>query len=987
MADDKSIISYDNIISPTETFDVLFSNLDNLEARLKKLAKGFNDDLKFINVNDTVAIEKQALALRKLELAEEKLRLKKEALANAQKKKIALNLRELVQIEKKKLADKGTIQRAKQLAIIETEKGRTIKSIRAQLSLTSVAWSKLTAEEIKNGKNAKIISKRKLDLTNELKKLEKQTGDTRRNVGNYTESLSKLGKTSARVFLGRSAVDFFRRIASGVKSLIEANKNGSESIGELDGSLNKLTGGLLAVATTVLEFVAPALTFLFDTATSLLSIFFDLSGGIDGFSATSSELDTTTKALNDEFKKEKGNLDSLFSSLGNANKGSEERKGIIDKINTQYGIYLPNLLTEKSSLEEIAAAQNTVNEALSKTFLLRAQQATQLDIFTNKANSTIAVFDEIKEALSGPISGGFENLSLSQFEDFVAAAGASEESFLAFKKSIEGELDIFGNKSLSESAATVFEFDPITGEANEFIETEIDRFTQSLSQLGNESAAKAFLDLVGNTISYNDAIEKTNSDIKSLQNSITTYDHATTKSTGSTSSNTKVLKDNTAERLKAIEELQVALEALEVGSIEDRQKRALALEDLRFKEEQKLRKLNEIEFAQLLKEQEDNLIDFYGKKDKRVIAFRAAADVELLKVEALSLRLSEEQLADSEENKIKILEDFDKKRIDRATKAVEQAQALIKKDADDFAKINKAITDEQQKSIQSEADLEQKARKEKNKKRIDDEKQLSKDIISLTSETSKAIQSVFDAEVKAAGDAVAAQVTAVSNAETRAKAGLENTLKFEQEQLASKELQRQQTEKRAKQAAEALALINLTVAAAQSGDKNAVQTGLVQFGVLKGLVAAIGSFYHGTEDTGTVSNPLDSNGGRLAVLHNNERVVTASDNKKLGGMTNKELTDNAIRGAAMTDHQNPSMSLGSNHYQEQTKKVLSSSQSTSLTIDVSGLKDEMRATRRAIEKKPVVQETITGIINDVVTVARKTTTNRMTKAEIIKKRL
>jgi hypothetical protein len=986
MADDKSVISYDNIISKTDTFDVLFSNLDNLESKLKKLTKDFNEGLTVINVNDTAAIEKQRTALGKLEVANDKLTEKKKLLNAAKKKTVDLTNEELVAAQKEKITQSDRVRRAKQLAIIETEKGNTIKSLRAQLSLTSVAWSKLTAEEIKNGKNAKFISKRKLDLTNQLKKLEKQTGDTRRNVGNYTESLSKLGKTSARVFLGRSAVDFFRRIASGVKSLIEANKNGSESIGELDGSLNKLTGGLLAVATTVLEFVAPALTFLFDTATSLLSIFFDLSGGIDGFSATSSELDTTTKALNDEFKKEKGNLDSLFSSLGNANKGSEERKGIIDKINTQYGIYLPNLLTEKSTLEEIAAAQDTVNEGLSKTFLLRAQQATQLDIFTNKANSTIAVFDEIKEALSGPLSG-FENLSLSQFEDFVAAAGASEESFLAFKKSIEGELDIFGGKSLSESSITVFEFDPITGEANEYIEAEVDKFTKSLSQLGNESAAKAFLDLVGNTISYNDAIEKTNSDIKSLQNSITTYDHATTKSTGSTSSNTKVLKDNTAERLKAIEELQVALEALEVGSIEDRQKRALALEDLRFKEEQKLRKLNEIEFAQLLKEQEDNLIDFYGKKDKRVIAFRAAADVELLKVEALSLRLSEEQLADSEENKIKILEGFDKKRIDRATKAVEQAQALIKKDADDFAKINKAITDEQQKSIQSEADLEQKARKEKNKKRIDDEKQLSKDIISLTSETSKAIQSVFDAEVKAAGDAVAAQVTAVSNAETRAKAGLENTLKFEQEQLASKELQRQQTEKRAKQAAEALALINLTVAAAQSGDKNAVQTGLVQFGVLKGLVAAIGSFYHGTEDTGTVSNPLDSNGGRLAVLHNNERVVTASDNKKLGGMTNKELTDNAIRGAAMTDHQNPSMSLGSNHYQEQTKKVLSSSQSTSLTIDVSGLKDEMRATRRAIEKKPVVQETITGIINDVVTVARKTTTNRMAKAEIIKKRL
>jgi hypothetical protein len=969
MADDKSVISYDNIISPTETFDVLFSNLDNLEARLKKLAKGFNDDLKFINVNDTVAIEKQALALRKLELAEEKLRLKKDALANAQKKKIKLTNEELLLAQKEKITEQDRLRRAKLLAIIETEKGRTVKNIRAQLSLTTIAWSRLTTEEIKNGKSAKLIVKRKLDLTNELKNLEQQTGDTRRNVGNYTESLKKLGKTSTRVFLGRSAVDFFRRIVSGAKDIIDANRNSSESLGDLGNSIDEAGGAFTKLATAILTALAPAITLIIDGFTAFVGIFVDLDEEANSFVATSEDLNQSIKGLEKGFAKEAAAADQVFTALGNANIGSKERKRLIDEVNKQYGRYLPNLLTEASSLREVAAAQDLVNEGISKEFLLKVKQETQTDIFVRKANRTQTAFKEISEE-AGRVGEGII-ASISDFQDFAEILSKNSNVSSAFVASTAGQTS-----------------DQITA-ILKGAKDGLDLFAVqlSLAERAGANVVDPFNALVKDTFLRNKAINSTSNEINSLESNIVTFDRAVTDSTGSTSSNTKVLKDNTAERLKAIEELQVALEALEVGSIEDRQKRALALEDLRFKEEQKLRKLNEIEFAQLLKEQEDNLIDFYGKKDKRVIAFRAAAGVELLKVEAVSLKLGEEQLADSEENKIKILEDFDKKRIDRATKAVEQAQAVIKKDADDFAKVNKAITDEQQKSIQSEADLEQKARKEKNKKRIDDEKQLSKDIISLTSETSKAIQSVFDAEVKAAGDAVAAQVTAVSNAETRAKAGLENTLKFEQEQLASKELQRQQTEKRAKQAAEALALINLTVAAAQSGDKNAVQTGLVKFGVLKGLVAAIGSFYHGTEDTGTVSNPLDSNGGRLAVLHNNERVVTASDNKKLGGMTNKELTDNAIRGAAMTDHQNPSMSLGSNHYQEQTKKVLSSSQSTSLTIDVSGLKDEMRATRRAIEKKPVVQETITGIINDVVTVARKTTTNRMTKAEIIKKRL
>ena len=63
------------------------------------------------------------------------------------------------------------------------------------------------------------------------------------------------------------------------------------------------------------------------------------------------------------------------------------------------------------------------------------------------------------------------------------------------------------------------------------------------------------------------------------------------------------------------------------------------------------------------------------------------------------------------------------------------------------------------------------------------------------------------------------------------------------------------------------------------------------------LIAALSnmpSFFDGTEDTGTVSNPLDSNGGRTAILHDNERVITAEQNKKIGGLSNEDLADVAM---------------------------------------------------------------------------------------------
>ena len=53
------------------------------------------------------------------------------------------------------------------------------------------------------------------------------------------------------------------------------------------------------------------------------------------------------------------------------------------------------------------------------------------------------------------------------------------------------------------------------------------------------------------------------------------------------------------------------------------------------------------------------------------------------------------------------------------------------------------------------------------------------------------------------------------------------------------------------------------------------------------VVAALPSFYEGTTDTG-VGGKLDSNGGHLAVLHDNERVVDKKNNAKMGGVSNDD---------------------------------------------------------------------------------------------------
>ena len=88
---------------------------------------------------------------------------------------------------------------------------------------------------------------------------------------------------------------------------------------------------------------------------------------VAGISALMSKTDRMTKsyaAFNTELSRSKGEAKESFDAAIKASEGSEERAAAIRKINEQYGEYLPYLLSEKSTNEELRAALTGVNEQL-----------------------------------------------------------------------------------------------------------------------------------------------------------------------------------------------------------------------------------------------------------------------------------------------------------------------------------------------------------------------------------------------------------------------------------------------------------------------------------------------------------------------------------------------------------------------------------------------------------------------------------------------
>lgn len=98
---------------------------------------------------------------------------------------------------------------------------------------------------------------------------------------------------------------------------------------------------------------------------------------------------------------ETSKLELLFKSTQSATEGTMGRKRGIDEINSAYGSYLPKLLTEKSTLDEISKAQKIATSALMENIAAKAKEKDQLKALDKIDSKREAFNDYLKENIKG----------------------------------------------------------------------------------------------------------------------------------------------------------------------------------------------------------------------------------------------------------------------------------------------------------------------------------------------------------------------------------------------------------------------------------------------------------------------------------------------------------------------------------------------------------------------------------------------------------
>lgn len=857
MAENQSILNYSNIIGEDGTFETLFRYIDELEKRLTNLAKKTKDDLNIINPNDAEAIKKATKEVEGYERGLGELNKQRKVAIEQRKKLQDLTDEELIQREKEKIANRERVQRAKQLAIISREEKNSIASLRAQLSLTTLEWSKLTAEEAQNGDAGQKLVAKKKRLTEILKQLEKQTGDTRRNVGNYTSALDKMGKVAQRVLLGRDIAGAIMRIGGALADIIENGKGASEELQGISDSGNKLANVLTGVAAKLLEKLAPVIITVINSVSFLIEKILEFG-----------------EYVYDQFNKvaeSSGVLGDAFRFIGNA----------IEFYVFDYLLKLP------------------------------------------------AIF------------GGIFNAGVQ------------------FAKNLKSTFQVLG-LSLELLFANLEKVNPFSDKSSVDIERNIARVKNQIdaindSQVGLiqafENGYKAVEDGFSAVKDSYDEYTSNQSDIEKLGESIRNNQEANTKEIAKQND----LLSTQKTRIQAIESLQSDLNQASAENIKDIEEQAQRLEELRYDAVVKERKKNLADLLIVVAKEEELLGVTLAEERKRI--------------NDLNHQLEIEQLKEFERNKAKIRKDNAIETIDINTidlKAGNEAE--------------KAILDEKVELVQTAND-----------KIRESNEQLFADIAATSAKVAELISKNFEKQTEAATKAVEGQLEAVESQRDRANAGLSNTLKFEQEELAKRQSEELQAQKKQRQAAEILALYNLVAAYAASGDKNALQRGLVDVAALKAIGGLTG-FYEGTEHVDSALGGQQAfNSKRDAYLgitksgkqfrfDGSERIVNGSQNALLGGMSNDDLVRNALLGSHLTDF---APMVDAQHLKKQGSDL---QKIKSNPIDGRAL-GELQAIRRAIQKQGGNNFEIEDVTDMTIKISKQVVNGNMKRTEKIKKRL
>lgn len=142
---------------------------------------------------------------------------------------------------------------------------------------------------------------------------------------------------------------------------------------------------------------------------------FNFNKGLEDNRKNLDAVRAVNKAYNTELNQSVANLRYEYEALLNSAQGSETRRKAIEQMNKVYGEYMPYLLSEKSTIEEINSVYEAVNVSLRAQIALKSKQAQIEKILEESSKKQAEAIQNLQDALSE------QNINTSLSDDIISS--------------------------------------------------------------------------------------------------------------------------------------------------------------------------------------------------------------------------------------------------------------------------------------------------------------------------------------------------------------------------------------------------------------------------------------------------------------------------------------------------------------------------------------------------------------------------------------
>jgi hypothetical protein len=132
---------------------------------------------------------------------------------------------------------------------------------------------------------------------------------------------------------------------------------------------------------------------------------------------------------------------------------------------------------------------------------------------------------------------------------------------------------------------------------------------------------------------------------------------------------------------------------------------------------------------------------------------------------------------------------------------------------------------------------------------------------------------------------------------------------------------------------------------------------------IKGALSGVGSFAKGTEMLTLKDGKPTKGGGMLIEAHAGERILTAKQNKEIGGLSNSEAVEMIKKGKQLTTYENMrTISTNTQHQSDSLSNVTGAS-AHKMQVDIDGLRSEMKTVNAQLQ---TTNKKLSNITNQVI---------------------